>query len=152
MLQIKLSDRLDLVPPAATWMARAARPFLIPDLLVVPVPAHWTRVFKRRYNQASELARGVARETGLEVATTALLRPTRTPKQDRKTREERFANLAGKIVPHPKHGATLKGRRVLLVDDVFTSGATLAAAAEACQAAGACDVFVLALARAVKDA
>jgi predicted amidophosphoribosyltransferase len=56
VLGIKYYDRLDLVPPAASWMARAARPFLTPDLLVVPVPAHWTRVFKRRYNQAAELA------------------------------------------------------------------------------------------------
>jgi len=151
VMGIKYYDRLDLVPPAASWMARAARPFLTADLLVVPVPAHWTRVFKRRYNQAAELARALARETGLDVAPTALLRPTRTPKQDRKSREERFANLAGRIVPHPKWGGALKDRSVLLVDDVFTSGATLGAAAEACLTAGAREVFVLALARAVKE-
>ena len=64
----------------------------------------------------------------------------------------RFANLAGRIAPHPKRGTVLDGRRVLLVDDVFTSGATLAASTDACLAAGAREVFVLVLARAAKDA
>ncbi len=151
VMGIKYYDRLDYVPPAASWMARAARPFLTRDLLVVPVPAHWTRIFRRRYNQASELARALAKDTGLDVAPTALVRPTRTEKQERKTRQERFENLAGRIAPHPKRGARLKDRRILLVDDVFTSGATFAAATEACLEAGAREVFVLALARAVRD-
>lgn len=152
VLGIKYYDRLELVPPAASWMARAARPFLTRDLLVVPVPAHWTRVFRRRYNQAAELARALGKETGLEVAPTALIRKIRTEQQEKKTREERFENLAGSIAPHPKRGGVLDGRRVLLVDDVFTSGATFGAAAEACLRAGAAEVFVLALARTVRDA
>jgi len=152
VLGIKYYDRLDLVPPASSWMDRAARPFLMRDLLVVPVPAHWTRIFRRRYNQASELARGLAKEAGLDVAPTALVRPTRTAPQERKSPQERFENLAGRIAPHPKRGNVLAGRRILLVDDVFTSGATFAAAAEACHAAGAREVFVLALARTVKGA
>jgi len=152
VLGIKYYDRLDFVPPAAAWMARAARPFLTRDLLVVPVPAHWTRVFTRRYNQAAELARALGKAAGLDVAPTGLIRPTRTAKQERKTRDERFENLAGAIAPHPKRGERLKGRRILLVDDVFTSGATFAAATEACLAAGAREVFVLALARTIRDA
>ena len=152
VLQIKLSDRLDLVPPAATWMARAARPFLTSDLLVVPVPAHWARIFLRRYNQASELARALAKTAGLDIAPTALVRPNRTGKQEKKSRDERFENLSGAIVPHPKRKGELTGRRVLLVDDVLTSGATFAAATEACFAAGAREVHVVALARTVKDA
>ncbi len=151
VLQIKLADRLDAIPAAAGWMARAGRDILRGDVLLVPVPAHWTRVFVRRYNQASELARGVARQTGLEVAPTALIRPSRTQKQEGKGLDGRFENLRDAIRPHPKRGPVLNGRRVVLVDDVMTSGATFAAAAEACLAAGAADVATLALARTVKD-
>lgn len=151
VLQIKLSDRLDLVPPAARWMAQAGRDIVAGDALLVPVPAHWTRIFTRRYNQASELARALARETGREVAPTALIRAKRTEKQEGKGLEDRFANMRDTIRPHPKRGSALVGRRVVLVDDVMTSGATMAAAAEACFAAGAADVVTLTLARTVKD-
>lgn len=152
VLQIKLSDRLDLVPPAAEWMARAGRTFLTPDTIIVSIPAHWTRVFRRRYNQASELARGIAKTTGLEAATAALYRPSRTQKQYGKNFEGRFNNLEGKIQPHPKRGRILDGRHVVLVDDVMTSGATFSAATAACFAAGARRVDVLSLARATRDA
>jgi predicted amidophosphoribosyltransferase len=152
VLQIKLSDRLDLVPPAAGWMIRAGRELFAPDMLVVPIPAHWTRIFSRRYNQASELARALGKQAMLEVAPTALVRPNRTQKQEGMGRDGRFANMQGAIGRHPKRGSVLKGRRVVLVDDVMTSGATFAAAAEACLSAGAKDVVTLALARTVKDA
>lgn len=151
VLQIKLSDRLDLVPPAAGWMARAGRDLIRPDTLVVPVPAHWSRVFIRRYNQAAELARALARYAGVEVAPTALIRPRRTEKQEGLDRETRLKNLEGAIRPHPKRGEVLSGRRVVLVDDVMTSGATIAAATQACLDAGALDVSSLVLARTVKD-
>lgn len=152
VLQIKLSDRLDLVPSAASWMARAGREILRPDSLIVPIPAHWTRIFVRRYNQAAELARALGKLTDIEVAPTALVRPARTGKQEGLGRDGRFANLQGAIRPHPKRGTILKDRRVVLVDDVMTSGATFGAAAEACFEAGASDVVTLALARTVKDA
>jgi len=152
VLQIKLSDRLDLVPSAAGWMARAGQEILAGDALLVAIPAHWTRIFTRRYNQASELARAIARQTGLEFAPTTLIRPRRTEKQEGKGLDGRFANVREAIRPHPKRGAALKGRRIVLIDDVMTSGATLAAAAEACFTAGARDVAVLTLARTVKDA
>ncbi len=150
VLGLKHGDRLDLVPPAARWLAMAARDILLPDRLIVPVPAHWTRVFARRYNQASELARALGRVTRHEVAPTALIRARHTESQEGKGVDGRFANLQGAIRPHPKRGAALAGRAVVLIDDVMTSGATFAAATEACFEAGASAVDVLALARAVK--
>ncbi len=152
VLALKHGDRLDLARPAAHWMARAADAIMDPDLLVIPIPSHWTRLFIRRYNQAAVLAQALTRITQLEYAPDLLVRPRRTPPQEGLDRKARFSGLQGAIIPHPKRGKAIQGRSVLLVDDVMTSGATFAAAAEACTAAGACDVFTLALARVAKDA
>lgn len=152
VLALKHGDRLDLARPAARWMLRAGAPLLRPGQVVVPVPAHWLRRVRRRYNQAALLALEVSRQAGLSAAPRALLRGRATPVQDGMGREARFANLDGAIAAHPRHGAVLAGADVLLVDDVMTSGATLAAATGAALAAGADRVSVLALARVVKDA
>ena len=151
-LALKHGDRTDLGRPAARWMFRAAQPILAPDLLVAPMPLHRWRLLKRRYNQAALLAEAVARRAGLEYCPDLLIRPRATPAQEGMSAEARFANMAGRIAAHPRRAARISGRRVLLVDDVMTSGASFTAAAEACHAAGAKEVFALALARAVKDA
>ncbi len=151
VLRLKHSDRLDLVAPASRWMAEAGQAIWPPAPLLVPVPAHWTRRVKRRYNQAALLARAVARRTGAEVEPQGLARPRSTTTLDGKGLSQRFAELEGAILPHPKHGAALAERSVVLVDDVLTSGATLAASTEAAYAAGALDVRVLALARVAWD-
>ncbi len=152
VLSFKHGDRLDLANPAAGWMARAIAPIQEQGMLLVPIPIHWTRLLRRRYNQAAILAQALARSTGLEYAPDYLIRPRHTQPHDGMSLNERFGNMQGAIVPHPKRGPKLEGRKVLLVDDVMTSGATFAAAAEACNAAGACDVFALSLARVAKDA
>lgn len=151
-LGLKHGDRLDLVPALAAWMVHAGRDLMTPESLFVPVPLHWTRLFKRRYNQAAELAKGVARITGSEVCAQALHRPKRTLPLDGHTRDARFAALQGAICSHPRRGSAMADRHVVLVDDVMTSGATFAACAEAALTAGARSVCVLALARVVKDA
>lgn len=150
VLRLKHGDRTDLAKPAALWMARVA-PEVDPDAVVVPVPLHWLRLLKRRYNQSALLAKVVAKELGLKYLPDPLHRPRATEVMDGKTRDARFASLEGMIVPHPKRGAALKGRSVLLIDDVMTSGATLAACTEACVSAGARQVDVLVLARVAKD-
>lgn len=151
-LALKHGDRLDLAAPAAGWMLRAIRPVLAPDALVVPVPLHWLRLLRRRYNQSALLAAELARQAGLEHCPDALVRPHSTQSQDGRDREARFDAMTGAIRPHPRRGARLRGRHVLLVDDVMTSGATLGAAAEACLDAGAETVSVVVLARVAKDA
>lgn len=123
-----------------------------PDQLIVPVPLHWSRLIKRRYNQSALLAQQLARETGLDVCPDTLVRQTQTPVLDGKTAAQRADTLDGSIVPHPKRRHHLEGRDVVLVDDVMTSGATLAACTRACQDAGANHIFVLVLARVAKDA
>lgn len=151
MLAFKHSDRLDLARPFALWAKRAAAPLVTDGMIVVPVPLHWTRLFARRYNQAALLASGLAAEAGLTCIPDALLRHRRTPKQEGRDRDARFRNLDRAIGVHPRHRAALAGRTVLLVDDVMTSGATLAAAAEACLAVGATGVSVIVMARVAKD-
>lgn len=151
VLALKHADRLDLVRPAAAWLARAAAPVAGPDKVVVPVPAHYLRLLRRRYNQAALLATGLGRELACPVVPDLLKRHRRTAVQDGMSREERFANLADAIVPGRSARQRLAGREVLLIDDVMTSGATLAAAADACHAAGAACVDIAVLARVAKE-
>ena len=150
VLQLKHGDRTDLARPAALWMARIARPLLRDNTVLVPVPLHWLRLARRRYNQAALLAHGLGKVLDRPVCADALQRPKPTRPLERHTRDARFAALAGAIVPNPKRVAAIKGRSVLLIDDVMTSGATLATAAEAALAAGATDVSIVTLARVVK--
>lgn len=152
ILGLKHGDRLELARPAAAWMMRAARPILAPEMVVAPVPLYWTRLVRRRYNQSALLSGELARAAVLDHCPDLLVRTRRTATQDGRDREARFLNMSGAIRVHPKRRRHLAGRPVLLIDDVMTSGATLAAAADACLAAGAISVSVLALARVAKDA
>lgn len=151
VLGLKHGDRMDVAGPAALWMAQAARDLVGPGMLVVPVPLHWRRRMKRRYNQAVLLGRGVARALDLGFCPDLLLRPRPTPVLDGKSPEERFTALAAALEINPRRIALARGRPVLLVDDVMTSGATLSAAAGALLGGGVSGVSVLTLARAVKD-
>ncbi len=152
ILALKHGDRPELARPAAKWMTRAGRDLLRPDMLIAPVPLHWTRLIRRRYNQSAMLAGHMGRETGLEVCPDLLVRHKKTPVLDGKTASERSRVLENAISMHPRRSRKLTGRDVLLVDDVMTSGATLSACAQVCLAAGANHIFVLTLARVAKDA
>ena len=151
VLALKHGDRPELARPAARWMARVAAPILRPDMLVAPVPLHWTRLLRRRYNQAALLGRDFAVKSGLSFCPDLLVRHGRTQTLEGLGRDARFAQLSGKIALHRKRRHRIAGRRVLLVDDVMTSGATLATAAEACLEGGAAQVDILVLARVAKD-
>ena len=151
VLQLKHADRLDLARPMGGWLMRAAQPILQPGMLVAPVPLHWMRLLRRRYNQSALLSAQVARLAGLAHCPDLLQRQRNTQSQEGRTRDGRFANLADSIRVHPRRRDRVEGRHVLLVDDVMTSGATLAAAAEACLAVGAAEITVLVLCRVAKE-
>ncbi len=152
VLGMKHGDRTDLARPVAIWLARVARPILRDDTVFVPVPLHWQRRVKRRYNQAALLALALGRELNVPTCADALLRPKKTKPLEGHSREARFAALSNAISPNAKRAGAIEGNSVILVDDVMTSGATLAAAAEAAKTAGATNVSIVTLARVVKDA
>lgn len=151
VLALKHGDRLDLAEPAAAWMAQAAGPLLapdmLPDMLIVPIPLHWSRLWRRRFNQSALLSAALARRLALDHLPDLLQRPRATKPLEGHDRAARFAALEGALRLNPRLAGRLRGRRVLLVDDVMTSGATLAAGAETCLAGGAAEVNVLTLAR-----
>lgn len=151
ILGFKHGDRIELAEPAAAWLAQAARPILQPEMLIAPIPLHRWRLAKRRYNQSALLARALSELTGHDVCLDLLVRPVATPSLDGQSRSERAATLFGAIEVQPRHAGRIDGRKVLLVDDVLTTGATFTAATRACLDAGADEVCVLALARVTRE-
>ena len=144
---LKYADRLDLAPWMARWMAASATELTQQWSVVVPVPLHRSRLVARRFNQSAELARHVARVTGLEHAPSALERVRKTRQQVGLGRDARSRNVQGAFRVPSERRMLVKGRQVLLVDDVYTSGATVKSAVRALKRAGASDVDVLCFAR-----
>lgn len=151
ILALKHADRLDLVPGFARWLARVGRPALADCDLIVPVPLHRWRLWARRYNQAAELARRLGRDWNLPADPLALVRrrATRSQGEMPSAKARRRNVLSAFRVPEP---GRIRGRRILLVDDVLTTGATAESCARALKRAGAERVHVLALARVVRAA
>jgi ComF family protein len=147
ILPFKHADRTDLARVLAGHMARVGAPLLREADVLVPVPLHPRRLFQRRYNQAAILAASVAKASGRAVLQDGLIRRRETPPLADKTATERYAALDGAFAVRPRRAREFAGRRVVLVDDVMTSGATANACAAVMKAAGAADVSVLVAAR-----
>lgn len=150
VMRLKHGDRQDIVHPAGRWMADAARDLVGPETILCPVPLHWTRFFRRRYNQSALLAEATARHLTLRHIPDLLLRNRATVSMEGMSKDQRFANLDASISVNPKFADQIKGAQILIVDDVMTSGATFAAVSEACLATGADQVNVISLARVAK--
>src|SRR5947207_13278384 len=146
---LKYGDRLDLAPTMGRWMARAGRELLADADALIPVPLHWRRLWARRFNQSALLAHIIANASGRMVSHRALKRVKATPQQVGLDKSERSQNVQGAFRVPAAGRAEVTGRRLLIIDDVLTSGATVDACARALLRAGATSVDVLVFARVV---
>jgi len=147
ILKLKHADRPDLAPLFALWIGRAARELVAEADAVVPVPLHPMRLLKRRYNQAAEIARPLARREGLAYLPDALIRRRATESQAGKSGSGRRRNVAAAFEAPAHRRHLIEGKRLLLIDDVMTTGATADGCARALKQAGAARVDVAVVAR-----
>jgi ComF family protein len=148
VLGLKHGDRTHTAEPFGRWMHRAGSEMLSSADLLVPVPLHWTRLFQRRYNQSALLAHAIHAAGGPPVAADWLVRRRRTPSQGHRGPAARERNVRGAFAL--RRGRGVAGRRVVVVDDVLTTGATVEECARVLKRAGAASVGVLTLARALR--
>jgi ComF family protein len=146
---LKYGDRIDLAPVMGRWMARAGHELLKDADAIIPVPLHWRRLWARRFNQSMLLSQAISKQAGVAVADAALKRVKATAQQVGLSQSERAQNVQGAFRVPPDRKAEVAGRRVVLVDDVLTSGATSDACARALLRAGARNVDLLVFARVV---
>lgn len=149
LLGFKHGDRTDFLPLLVGWLSTLYHedPELSADL-ILPVPIHKGRLFKRRYNQAALLADGLAKKVNLPSDSFLLKRIKKTPPQTG-TRQERLQNVKKAFLISERDLVILKEKTILLIDDVVTTGATIEACASTLKKAGANQVKVLSLARVV---
>lgn len=147
LLRLKHGDRLDGVPAFGQWLARAGAEFWADADLLLPVPLHRWRLLRRRYNQAALLSRALSQHCGLPSRPDLLLRRRATPSQGGRSRAGRARNVQGAFAVRQPDKARLRGCHVVLIDDVYTTGATVSACARILKRHGAARVDVLTLAR-----
>ncbi|HLH90741.1 MAG TPA: ComF family protein [Xanthobacteraceae bacterium] len=146
---LKYQDRTDLAPIMGRWMARAGRELLDGADMLIPVPLHWRRAWHRRYNQSGALARVIERASGVKLRGDLLARVRATEQQVGLSRAQRASNVQGAFEVSRERRGEVAGRRVIVIDDVLTSGATLDACARALLRAKVAQVDVLVFARVV---
>lgn len=147
--RLKYQDRTDLARFMASWMLRASDGTVLACDCILPVPLHRRRFTRRRFNQSAELARHLGQIADRPLLAGTLLRIKPTERQVGLSARARQDNVRGAFAIASGHEADVAGKRVVLVDDVYTTGATVAAATRVLKKAGAADVTVLTFAMAV---
>lgn len=151
ILSFKYGDRLDAVHTFVPWMIRAGGSFLEEADVIIPVPLHPKRLRERRFNQSAVLAEEIAKRTQKTYAPDLLKRIKSTVPQKGLSRKQRLNNVKNAFGIEEKNIRFVERKRIVLIDDVFTSGATLNAGAEKLLSKGADRVSCLTIARVLKD-
>lgn len=146
ILGFKFMDKTENAPVLARWMKYASRDIFSAGVdLIVPIPLHYTRLIKRRYNQSALLTRELSKLTGVPQDSTSVIRHRRTLPQVKFSGVARVKNV--KDAFSVKNPAAVRGKRILLIDDVMTTGSTLKECALAIKRAGAKSVDALTVGR-----
>lgn len=144
---IKYSDRSDLLHWLANWMEVAGKELIKQTDIIVPIPLHKARLRQRRFNQAGEIANRLAKNNNKEFFPEVLVRKKHTHQQVGLSASERERNVQGAFIVPDEMKIHLKKKRVLLIDDVYTTGATCKAASRALKRGGASNISVLVFAK-----
>ena len=149
ILALKYRDRLDVVPALSTWMAGVAAEKIGPNDIIIPVPLHWRRYLARRFNQSAALALALAKKVEGRYAPDWIERVRNTPPMKAMNRKQRSDNVRGAFEVSPARRSVLAGQNVVLVDDVYTSGATIEELSAELRACGVARIGVVVVARVV---
>lgn len=150
ILDLKRAGRRDGLETFGTWLSLAGRDVVEPADLIIPVPLHYRRLASRGFNQSAWLAGALAARTGKPLGVDTLIRRKPTPSQAGLSARERRLNVRAAFDVRPERANTIEAARIVLVDDVFTTGATLGACSRALKKASAAHISVLVLARVVR--
>lgn len=145
ILPFKHSDRTDIVPFLIDLMIQSAEDYIRQADVIIPVPLHRTRLIKRKYNQAAMIAKGIAKRCHKTYLPDVLIRVKPSSSNKHLSKKDRLENVKGAFALKNKNHLT--GKRVLLIDDVYTTGATLNECAKTLKKTNARDISALTLAR-----
>ena len=148
--RLKYSDQTQLANIYGAWLAKAGADLLTGSDIIIPVPLHYFRFVGRRFNQSALLAQAVSKKTGVKNINNALKRIRHTTPQTGLTKAQRKDNVKGAFIVNPRYADSIKGKNILLIDDVLTTGSTIEQCSKILLKAGAMQVNVLTLARALK--
>jgi ComF family protein len=151
ILSFKHADAPHLHTTLAPLLVNLGKDFLNPDSVLVPIPLHWRRLVSRRYNQSAILANAMSKISGVICWPDVLMRVRHTPPQGHKSAKDRYQNVAGAFEINSIYQDKLNDKKIVLIDDVFTTGATLDECAKVLKSAGVKSVNLLTLARVTKE-